>query len=168
MVNKGLLIAFLAFVSACSAARAARTEPLHLPASLADTVSILEAVWRAATARSTERVDWLHVPQVDTLSLATSGSVLDALVRRNVPATARPPAGDDTTVFRVRSLTVTPEGEAVVELLSKRKTVLGSGTRRCRAASGNVETYRAKRTTEGWRAERFGSVIHGDNGCRPV
>lgn len=164
------MIALLAGVVACS--KTDRSRPGSSESSgvaNADTVDILEAVWRVAVAgNSARRVSWLYLPESDTSALTTSSDVRNSLIQRGVPASARLPIGDDTVTFRVRHWSPESDTSSLIEVVSSWSTVIGLGTQRCRQISGNVESYRALRMSRGWTAERVGSVAHGDSVCRPA
>jgi hypothetical protein len=131
----------------------------------ADTVDVLEAVWRsAASGHRVGRVTWLYLPEVDTAYLTASAQVRRTLTQRGVRASTHRPLGHDTVVYRVRRWTQEPGGAQVLDLVS-RWTTLVSG--QCRSA-GNSETYRVHRASSGWSAALAGPVAHGDGACETL
>jgi hypothetical protein len=133
--------------------------------SRADTVDMLEAVWRVPTPPSTGAgVRWLYLPDAGSVGFTASAPVREALARRGVPASARLPAGHDTVVYQVRRWTRDSTGLPVLELSSRWTWVSASAPGVCMSA-GNGETFRVHRTRAGWEAERFGRGVHGVGYC---
>lgn len=166
---KTTLLLLSVLLGGCRGGHAPHVDRAAVDAARRDTVEILEAVWRTATiGHSHMRAPWLYLPNADIAALTASDSVRGALSLRGIPASTRLPAGDDTVIFRVRRWAVDPSGMPLIEVHSSWTTMLGSGPQRCRTGSGNVESYRAFRTSLGWSAERTGPVEHGDSVCRPA
>ena len=143
-------------------------DTLRIPWS--DSAAILHAAWRAVTASYTApRPLWLWAPSTrDTGDvLLLSPGLRAALVQRQIPAFARRPAGEDTIVFRLTQWQLDSAG-VLLQFRSAWTTVLGSGERRCRTGSGNVEHFRVRWDKGEWKAARSGTVLHGDGLCRPV
>lgn len=135
----------------------------------ADTVDVLEAVWRSAAAGHQQlgRVAWLHLPERDSAYVTASAHVRRNLTQRGVQTSTRLPAGHDTVVYRVRRWTPEPGGTHLLELVSRWTTLVSGDRSQCRSA-GNVETYRAHRGSSGWSAGLAGPVAHGDGPCETV
>jgi len=140
------------------------------PIPSSDSAAILHAAWRAATASyGAHRPLWFWAPSTSDTGdvLLLSPVVRTALVQRQVPAFARHPAGDDTVVLRLTQWRPDSAG-VLLQFRSAWTTVLGSGERRCRTRSGNVEHFRVWWNNGQWKAELFGPVLHGDSMCRPI
>ena len=169
---KRAVLVLSVIIGGCRSGDPVHTNGVAVEAARKDTVEILDAVWRTSTASSigryNKRVAWLYLPNADTAALTASDTVRAALSLRGIPASTRLPAGDDTVVFRLQRWAVDTSGTPLIEMRSSSTTVLGYGSRRCRAGSGTIESYRALRTSAGWSAQRVGPVYVGDNVCREI
>ena len=134
-----------------------------------DTAAILHAAWRLASdGHGGRRTLWFWIPATSDTGdvVPLSFAVRAALVRRQVPAYLRHPAGDDTVVFRLTQWGA-DSASVLLEFRSAWSTILGTGDRRCRTRTGNVERFRVS-WEDAWKAERAGPVLHGDTMCNPV
>jgi hypothetical protein len=170
MYSRVLSVALLTVGCSAAPRRAAVSQEAVVQA---DSAAIVRAVWAAATdgwrARAARQVLWLWAPSAaDTTQVVPlSPAVRDALVRQGVPASARRPAGDDTVVMHLTAWQA-DSGGVDVEVVSGWTVVLGSGSRRCRAGSGNVERFAVRRRGGGWAIERARPILHGDRVCAPI
>lgn len=163
-----LLILLAAGLHACRSVAPASATHDRGALTLRDTVSVLAAFWHTAAAgHEGRRATALHLPEVGA-GFITSEAVRVALRQRGVPASERPPAGDDTVVFRLREWSADSGGGVRLDVSSAWTTVLGTGSRRCRTGSGNVENYRVAPSSAGWFAELVGPVTHGARACVPI
>lgn len=113
-----LLIALILGLAACPSARRA---PMRagMAYSRADTVDVLEAVWRVPVhAYTGAGVRWLYLPDADSAALTVSDTVRETLARRGVPASGRRPMGHDTVVYRVQRWTRDSTGNPVLAISS--------------------------------------------------
>jgi len=157
----------VAFLASSGLLRA--TDAQDAPAlQSSDTAAILHAAWQVASDGHTgRRTLWFWTPATSDSGdvVPLSFAVRAALVRRQVPAFVRRPAGDDTVVFRLTQWGADSAG-VLLEFRSAWSTILGTGERRCRTRTGNVERFRVW-WEGGWKAERAGPVLHGDTMCSP-
>jgi hypothetical protein len=153
------LIASVLTVAGCRGVRPA-PGPAGVARARADTVGVLEAVWRVPAGPMTfGSIEWLYLPDADPAALTVSEAVRAALARRGVPASARRPAGHDTVVHQVRRWSRDVRGDPVLAFSSS-WTRMTTGVPSLCATGGNEETYRARRSRAGWKAERIGPILH--------
>lgn len=161
-----LLIPPSLMLAGCRGPRAA-SAPAGGVRSRADTVDVLEAVWRApASAYTSAGVRWLYLPGVDTVAFTASDAVRAALARRGIPASARRPTGHDTVVYQVRRWTRDSMGRPLLAVSSQWTQASVHAPGGCITA-GNSDAVRAYRTPAGWTAEPVGPGVHGVGYCRP-
>lgn len=134
-----------------------------------DTAAVLTALWRQLNRDGSTAVPRLFMPNDQGHgAIGVSDEVRAILTRSGIPVSSTRPAGDDTIVFRVVRWTTERSGSVLVEFRSESTTILGTGTRQCRARSGSAGSYRIHRAHDGWVTELVGPVIAGDDICRPV
>jgi hypothetical protein len=156
-------------LSACHPGGTRANATSNIGGTVADTIDVLEAVWRAAIPKNrAERTIQFYLPSVDSAVLTVSDTVRAALDKRHIPAVSRMSIGDDTTIVAVRRWRVDSANALAIELQTSVSTILGSGTKPCRARSGSLETYAARRVAESWVARRVGPVEAGDDVCVPI
>ncbi len=137
------------------------------PEPVADTVAMLEAIWKAADAQvNMADVQWFYLPSAATTGLTASDAVRRGLVARGIPASDRLPVGDDTLVVRMTQKTRASNGSLHVTVSTWRTYVIGSGERRCRKGSGNTFTIIANKGLLGWTAVNEGPFATGDSVCQ--
>lgn len=140
--------------------------------SRGDSAAIIRHAWKTVASGYTrfkpgELALWTPSKPDSAHTVPLSPALGAQLVQQGVPASARRPAGDDTVVFVVTKWQPDSAG-VVLEFRSRWTTVLGSGSRRCRTSSGNVERVRVRRRGDAWTAEALMPVMHGDTVCKPI
>jgi len=137
-----------------------------------DTVAIVRAAWRTVTAGHASRRAvrlWSPLARDKVRTVPLSLTVIDSLVRGGISVVPRQRAGDDTVVFQITRWQSDPNSRRVIlEIRSSWTTVLGTGARACRSASGNVEQLPVSYRDGQWRSGQRGPVMHGDNVCVPL
>ena len=161
-----LLIALVLTQLGCRGARVVLA-PAGSLSTRADTAAVLEAVWRASDHPYIGAgIRWLYLPDADSVVLTVSETVREMLRGRSVPASPRRPVGHDTVVYQVSRWTQDATANPLVAI-SSGWTHMSRSTPALCMSGGNNETYRVSRAPPGWKAERIGSILHGDGYCDP-
>jgi hypothetical protein len=154
-------------ILALGGCRGARSVPVPagLARSVADTIDVLEAVWRVPASEYTGAgVRSLYLPGADSGAVTASDAVRAALIARGVRVATRRPTGHDTVVYQVTRWARDSAGRPLLSVSSRWTRMSTSAPSICISA-GNAETYLARRTPAGWEAERIAPGLHGVGYC---